>query len=83
MYNVYKILLLLVLATPAMAGEAEWLDYRGMAELKLFDNNASTNWYRGGFAKLRYDNEVVPIQLGKAALHADLRLTDTLWARMG
>ena len=77
----YKILLLLVLTTPAMAREAEWLDYRGMAELQLFDNNASTNWYRGGFAKLRYDNEAVPIQLGKAALHADLRLTDTLWAR--
>ena len=57
MYNVYKILLLLVLATPAMAGEAEWLDYRGMAELKLFDNNASTNWYRGGFAKGHHELE--------------------------
>jgi hypothetical protein len=80
-YNLYKFLLLLALTSPSLASGAEWLDYRGIAELQLFDNNSSTNWYRGGFAKLRYDDEAVPIQLGKAALHADLRLTDTLWAR--
>jgi len=70
-----------LLAGPVSGQPVDWLDYRGIVELQVFDNSSSENWYAGGFAKLRYDKDSVPIQLGKAALHLDLRLTDTLWVR--
>jgi len=70
-----------LLTGPVSGQQLDWLDYRGIVELQVFDNSSSKNWYTGGFAKLRYDEDSVPIQLGKAALHVDLRLTDTLWVR--
>jgi len=69
------------LTTPASAQISSKLDYRGIIELQAFNNTSSQSWYSGGFAKLRYDADSFPIQLGKAGLHLDYRLIDTLWIR--
>lgn len=73
--------MLLALAGRVEAQRPDWLDYRGIVDLQIFDNSSSTSWYKGGFAKLRYDHRSVPFQPGKAAFHLDLRPTDTLWIR--
>jgi len=72
---------LLWLTAPVSAQVIDKLDYRGLIELQAFHNNSSESWYSGGFAKLRYDADSFPIQLGKAGLHLDYRLTDTVWIR--
>lgn len=74
-------LILLILTGPAAGQQIDWLDYRGIIEIQVFNNSSSKSWYSGGFSKLRYDGDTVPVQPAKAALHVDLRLTDTLWAR--
>src|SRR5687767_8692090 len=72
---------MLALAGPVSAQQSDWLDYRGNIEVQAFINNSSQSWYSGGWSKLRYDKDSFPVQLGKAGLHLDFRLTDTLWAR--
>ncbi len=66
---------------PVYAQLTDKLDIRGNIQAQAFLNNSSTNWYRGGFAKLRYDEDAFPVQLGNAALHTDFRISDTFWLR--
>ena len=75
------IIITLCISDTAWSQSNNILDLRGMVELHALSNNSSQSWYSGGFAKLRYDDDSLPVQLGKAALHADLRLTDTFWLR--
>lgn len=76
-----QFILLILYAGASPAQQSDWLDYRGILELQAFSNNSSKSWYSGGFAKLRYDQDSFPLQLGKAGLHLDAHLSDTLWLR--
>jgi hypothetical protein len=65
----------------AWAQSMDMLDIRGIVDIHAFTNNSSLSWYSRGFGKLRYDDGSFPLQLGSAALHVDLHLSDTLWLR--
>jgi len=69
--------MLMLLQHPVYAQFMHKLDFRGNIQAHAFLNDSSRNWYRGGFAKLRYDEDAFPVQLGSAALHTDIHITDT------
>jgi hypothetical protein len=73
--------MLMLLQHPVYAQFMHKLDFRGNIQAHAFLNDSSRNWYRGGFAKLRYDEDAFPVQLGSAALHTDIHITDTFWVR--
>jgi len=78
--NTGKILCLISLVCISQTPRAaEKLVFRGIVELQAVYNDAEKNWLDGGFSKTRYDTDAFPVRLGKAGLHVDYHVTDTLW----
>jgi hypothetical protein len=69
-----------LLALPAPVGAVEQ-EVHGLVSLRLFDVDGGRSWVDGGLGKLRFDDSDEPLDLGRAIVAYQARLTPTLAAR--